>query len=209
MSESMDRDCGLVDEMAKIGGTPKAAASASRSLSSTNRTRIVPRLVSASRLFVKVDEMGNMFARRAGVEDNLPLWCSAAISIRSRPRKFDGVLGVLGALEVVRSLNDSRSRHAIRSRSPTGPTRKARASRRRWFLGVFAGVFTKEFAYARVDPRARRSATNLSASVSRATSRSAVDAARLFELHIEQDRSRRRGYDVGIVTMVRASAGTS
>ncbi len=67
--------------------------------------------------------------------------------------KFDGVLGVLGALEVVRSLNDLKIKtKRARSSSPTGPTRRARASRPPMVSsGVFAGVYSKDFAYSRAD----------------------------------------------------------
>ena len=45
--------------------------------------------------------------------------------------KFDGALGVLAALEVIRTLNDHGIETERRSRWSTGPTRRAAASRRR------------------------------------------------------------------------------
>jgi N-carbamoyl-L-amino-acid hydrolase len=42
--------------------------------------------------------------------------------------KFDGNYGVLAGLEVVRTLNDHGIQTEARSRWPSGPTRKARAS---------------------------------------------------------------------------------
>ena len=66
--------------------------------------------------------------------------------------KFDGVLGVLGALEVVRSLNDLKikTRHPIEVANWTNEE-GSRYAPAMVSSGVFAGVFTKEFAYSRVD----------------------------------------------------------
>ena len=76
--------------------------------------------------------MGNMFARRAGEDETLaPVMMGSHLDTQPTGGKFDGVLGVLGALEVVRSLTTSRSRLAGRWRSPIGPTRKVRVSRPR------------------------------------------------------------------------------
>ena len=77
--------------------------------------------------------MGNMFAqpRRARTTRCRRSIIGSHLDTQPTGGKFDGVLGVLGALEVVRSLNDLEDQdHAVRSRSPTGPTRKARASPR-------------------------------------------------------------------------------
>ena len=68
--------------------------------------------------------------------------------------------------------------------------------------GVFAGVYTEEWAKSRPTPRARRSATSSRASASRGRSRSAGGRSHaFFELHIEQgpileDES----IDIGVVT---------
>jgi N-carbamoyl-L-amino-acid hydrolase len=56
---------------------------------------------------VKVDGIGNIFARRAGRNDAVPP-VIAGSHIDSQPSggKFDGAYGILAALEVVRTLND-------------------------------------------------------------------------------------------------------
>ena len=66
--------------------------------------------------------------------------------------KFDGVLGVLGALEVVRSLNDLK----IKTRRPIEVANWTNEEGSRFApamvsSGVFAGVYDKEFAYSRLD----------------------------------------------------------
>jgi N-carbamoyl-L-amino-acid hydrolase len=52
--------------------------------------------------------MGNVYARRAGAEDALPpVMLGSHIDSVGTAGKFDGCLGVLGGLEVIRTLNDN------------------------------------------------------------------------------------------------------
>lgn len=63
-----------------------------------------------------VDAMGTMFATRAGEDpEALPVYVGSHLDTQPTGGKYDGVLGVLGALEVVRSLNDLgiRTKHPI------------------------------------------------------------------------------------------------
>ena len=54
-----------------------------------------------------VDTMGNMFATRAGTDpDALPVYVGSHLDTQPTGGKYDGVLGVLGGLELVRTLND-------------------------------------------------------------------------------------------------------
>src|SRR6516165_5668220 len=54
---------------------------------------------------VTVDEVGNMFARRPGKNDALPpIAMGSHLDTQPTGGKFDGVLGVLGALEAMRTL---------------------------------------------------------------------------------------------------------
>ena len=54
-----------------------------------------------------VDTMGNMFASRAGSDpDALPVYVGSHLDTQPTGGKYDGVLGVLGGLEVIRTLND-------------------------------------------------------------------------------------------------------
>ena len=81
---------------------------------------------------VSVDEVGNMFARRPGRNNTLsPIAMGSHLDTQPTGGKFDGVLGVLGALEALRTLPKPATKPTRRSRSSTGPTRKARALRRR------------------------------------------------------------------------------
>ncbi len=57
---------------------------------------------------VSVDSMGNMFARRAGLRADLPpIAMGSHLDTQPTGGKFDGVLGVLAGLEVLRTLNDT------------------------------------------------------------------------------------------------------
>ena len=62
----------------------------------------------AAGLTVKTDKMGSMFARRDGTDLTCPrLWSAAISTIQPTGGKYDGPLGVLAALEIIRSLNDA------------------------------------------------------------------------------------------------------
>lgn len=56
---------------------------------------------------VTVDEVGNIFARRPGKDDGAsPVMAGSHLDTQPTGGRYDGVFGVLAALEVVRSLND-------------------------------------------------------------------------------------------------------
>lgn len=66
-------------------------------------------------LEVRIDPAGNIFGRRAGTDNNLPVLLFGS-HIDSVPHggNFDGDVGSMGALEVIRALNE----HGIRTRHP-------------------------------------------------------------------------------------------
>jgi len=192
-------------EMAKIGGTPKGGC---KRLTLTDLDKQGRELFRAwceqAGCSVKVDEMGNMFAHRAGVEDNLPpVVLGSHLDTQPTGGKFDGVLGVLGALEVVRSLNDLK----IKTRYPIEVANWTNEEGSRYApamvsSGVFAGVYSKEFAYSRLDPEGKTLGDELKRIGF--MGEEPVGGRPLhayFELHIEQGPILEdEGYDVGIVT---------
>ena len=141
-------------EMAKIGATPKGGCKRLTLTDLDKQGRELFRKWSeAAGCTVKVDEMGNMFAKREGAEPSLPpVFVGSHLDTQPTGGKFDGVLGVLGALEIVRSMNDLniRTRHPIEVVNWTNEE-GSRFAPAMVSSGVFAGVFTKEFAYSRVD----------------------------------------------------------
>ena len=63
-----------------------------------------------------VDKMGTMFARREGTDPNaLPVYVGSHLDTQPTGGKYDGVLGVLGGLEIIRTLNelDIKTKHPI------------------------------------------------------------------------------------------------
>ena len=59
-------------------------------------------------LTVTVDQIGNVYGRRAGLDDTLaPVMMGSHIDSVPTAGRFDGCLGVLGGLEVIATLNDS------------------------------------------------------------------------------------------------------
>jgi beta-ureidopropionase / N-carbamoyl-L-amino-acid hydrolase len=141
-------------EMAKIGATPKGGC---KRLTLTDLDKQGRELFRSwcekAGCTVKVDEMGNMFGRREGADPSLPpVFVGSHLDTQPTGGKFDGVLGVLGALEVVRSLNDLKikTRHPIEVVNWTNEE-GSRFAPAMVSSGVFAGVFTKDFAYSRED----------------------------------------------------------
>lgn len=66
-------------------------------------------------LSVRVDQVGNIFGRRAGTENHLPAVATGShIDTQPTGGKFDGCYGVIAGLEVMRVLND----YGIRTRAP-------------------------------------------------------------------------------------------
>ncbi|MEO1649656.1 MAG: M20/M25/M40 family metallo-hydrolase, partial [Pseudomonadota bacterium] len=67
-------------------------------------------------LTISIDELGSTFARRPGTDDSLPpVMIGSHLDTQPTGGKFDGALGVLSALELVRTLNDLeiKTRHPI------------------------------------------------------------------------------------------------
>ncbi len=102
---------------------------------------------------ITVDDMGNIFARRPGKDDRLPPVCAGShLDTQPHGGKFDGIYGVLSALEVVRTLNENR----IQTSAPVEiinwtNEEGARFAPAMLASGVFAGLFDKEYAWSRSD----------------------------------------------------------
>ena len=136
-----------------------------------------------------VDSMGNMFATRAGTDaDALPVYMGSHLDTQPTGGKYDGVLGVLGGLEVVRSLNDLgiQTKHPIAIVNWTNEegTRFAPAM---LASGVFAGKYEQDWAYSRVDAHGKSFGDELKRIGW--VGDEAVGARKMhamFELHIEQ-----------------------
>lgn len=104
-------------------------------------------------LTVTTDAMGNMFGRREGTDPSLPpVLAGSHLDTQSPGGKFDGPLGVLGALAAVRALNAA-GRTTRRSIEVVNWTNEEGARFSPGLMGsaVFANVLPMESAYASVD----------------------------------------------------------
>jgi N-carbamoyl-L-amino-acid hydrolase len=138
---------------------------------------------------VSVDDCGNMFARRAGKRGNLPPICMGShLDTQPTGGKFDGTLGVLGALEVMRTLHAT----GYETNAPIEIVNWTNEEGSRFApamlaSGVFAGAFTREFAYSREDRDGKTFANELKRiGYQGAEPVGARKIGAMFELHIEQ-----------------------
>src|SRR5947209_11633147 len=141
-------------EMAKIGATPKGGCNR---LTLTDLDRQARELFAswceAAGCKISIDQMGNMFARRAGADEALPpVMIGSHLDTQPTGGKFDGVLGVLGGIDVLRTLKD----FGIATRHPIEVVNWTNAEGSRFApamisSGVFAGIYAQDFAYACAD----------------------------------------------------------
>ncbi len=140
-------------------------------------------------LSVTTDGMGNMFARREGTDPSLPpVLAGSHLDTQSPGGKFDGPLGVLGALAAVRALNAA-GRTTKRSIEVVNWTNEEGARFMPGLMGsaVFADAMPLETAYASVDRGGRVFGEELARIRNKGpvpVGGRPVDA--YFELHIEQ-----------------------
>ncbi|UWR08637.1 Zn-dependent hydrolase [Ruegeria sp. B32] len=151
-----------------------------------------------------LDQMGNMFAMRPGTDpDALPVYVGSHLDTQPTGGKYDGVLGVLGALEIIRTLNDLgiKTKHPIVATNWTNEegTRFAPAM---LASGVFAGMHTQDWAYDREDAEGKKFGDELQRIGWRGDEE--VGGRKMhafFELHIEQGPIlEAEGKDIGVVT---------
>ncbi len=135
-------------EIAQIGGTDKGGC---------NRQALTHEDKLGRELFmgwceeagctVRVDQMGNIFARRDGQDNSLPAVITGShLDTQPTGGKFDGVYGVLAGLEVIRSLND----HDVTTKHPIEVVvwtneEGARFSPAMIGSGVWSGVFNLKY----------------------------------------------------------------
>ena len=153
-------------------------------------------------LAVRVDDLGNMTAVRAGEEDLPPVLLGSHCDSVIRGGRYDGALGVLAGLEVIRTLND-RGVHTKRPIAIVNWTNEegVRFEPAMTCSGVVAGRFAREFVYDRAD----RNGLRFEDELVRIGYRGEHDARPLpasayLELHVEQGPVlEEAGVPVGIV----------
>ena len=177
-------------ETAEIGATPKGGV---KRLTLTDLDRQVRDwFVAACKragCTVQVDELGNIFARRPGRDNSLPpIAIGSHLDTQPTGGKYDGIIGVLSGLEVLRTLNDA----GYETNAPIEVIDWTNEEGSRFApamlsSGVFAGAFDKQYAYDRTDREGLRFGDELE----RIGYKGDVPVgdhrlAAFFELHIEQ-----------------------
>ncbi|MEW5909862.1 MAG: M20 family metallo-hydrolase, partial [Thermodesulfobacteriota bacterium] len=180
----------LLEEMAAIGATPRGGVHRLTLTDEDKRARdLFIRRLKELECEVTVDEMGNIFGLRKGKDNALPPVMSGS-HIDSQPKggRFDGILGVMGALEVMRTLH---SNHIMTERpfiivdwtneegSRFAPAMVA--------SGVWSGALKRDWVYDRRDIAGKRFEDELI----RIGYKGSVPCRRFpvhsyYELHIEQ-----------------------
>ena len=196
-------------DMATIGATPRGGVRrlALGPVDRAGRERFRA-LCEAAGLTVRVDAIGNMFARRPGRDPSrLPVLFGSHLDSQPSGGKFDGALGVLAGLEVMRSLNEL----GIVTESPVElvnwtDEEGSRFGHSLMGSGVWAGVLPLERAYGLADTEGVRVETALDGIGYRGAEKAeAFPADAYFELHIEQGPILERNAErIGIVTGAQA-----
>ena len=200
-----DRLWDAIMEMARIG--PGVAGGTNRQTltdADGEGRKLFKRWCEAAGLALGVDRMGTTFATRAGEDPGaLPVYVGSHLDTQPTGGKYDGVLGVLGALEAVRSMNDLgiRTKHPIVVTNWTNEE-GARFAPAMLASGVFAGVIDQDYAYGRTDPDGKRFGDELERIGWKGDEE--VGARKMhayFELHIEQGPIlEAEGREIGVVT---------
>ena len=198
----------LWDSIMRIGEIGPGAAGGSSRLALTDEDRAGRDLLVAwceeAGCVVTVDDMGNLFARRDGRDNSRPpVMAGSHLDTQPHGGKFDGVYGVLAALEVVRTLND----HAVETEAPVEIVvwtneEGCRFAPAMIASGVFAGVFEKDFAWAREDAEGNKLGDELKRIGYLGAQRCGEHpVGALFEAHIEQGPVlEHNGDTIGVVT---------
>jgi beta-ureidopropionase / N-carbamoyl-L-amino-acid hydrolase len=196
-------------ETAQIGATPKGGICR---LTLTDLDRQVrdwfKRQAEALRCTVTIDDMGTMFARREGQRAGIPpIAMGSHLDTQPTGGKFDGALGVLAALEALRTLH----RAGYETFAPIEVVNWTNEEGARFApamiaSGVFAGVFTRDWAAQ----RQARSGETFGDALDKIGYRGPQHCgdhklSAFFEVHIEQGPFlEAEGKDIGVVTGVQA-----
>jgi len=109
-------------------------------------------------LEITIDEMGNIFGRRPGKNNELaPVMSGSHIDSQPKGGRFDGILGVMGALEVMRTLHENNVKterpYVIVDWTNEEGSRFAPAM---VASGVWAGALKRDWVYDRTDINGKR-----------------------------------------------------
>jgi beta-ureidopropionase / N-carbamoyl-L-amino-acid hydrolase len=202
-----DRLWSRLMQMAQIGATPHGGCNRQALTDADMAGRqLLSQWAEAAGCSVRVDAVGNLFVRRAGRDDALPVVMTGShLDTQPTGGKFDGVYGVLAGLEVIESLND----HAVMTAHPIELSVWCNEEGSRFPMAmmgsaVWSGRLPLDTAYGLAD-RAGVSVRDELERAGLATDapllRQAVKAS--FEVHIEQGPVlEQKAKTIGVVTGV-------
>lgn len=152
-SVNRERLLKTIDDYARIGATDSGGVT--RLALSEDDGRARERFagdVTGAGLELSADDFGNMVARREGSEILAPIQIGSHLDTVRRGGRFDGALGVLGGLEVIRAFNDAgiTTRHPVDLINWTNEE-GVRFEPAMMGSGVACGVFDREWACDRTD----------------------------------------------------------
>ncbi|KGJ15257.1 Zn-dependent hydrolase [Paracoccus sanguinis] len=158
----------------------------------------------AAGMTMALDRMGNMFMRLEGADpDADPMMIGSHLDTQPTGGRFDGVLGVLAGLEVVRTIRDM----GVTPRRPIVVVNwtneeGARFAPAMLASGVFAGIHTEDYANSRVDAAGKRFGDELDRIGWRGDEPvGGRPIHAMFEYHIEQGPIlEAEGREIGVVT---------
>lgn len=179
-----------LEDMARIGGTPGGGVHRLALSDEDRRARdLFVGWLRELDLEITIDEMGSIFGKRAGKDNRLaPVMAGSHIDSQPKGGRFDGILGVMGALEVLRTIHEN----GVRTERPVVIVDWTNEEGSRFApamvaSGVWAGAIERDRAYDRRDINGKRFEDELI----RIGYKGAVPAKKTpihayYEYHIEQ-----------------------
>jgi N-carbamoyl-L-amino-acid hydrolase len=148
-----------LEEMAKIGATPGGGVQRLTLSDEDKQARdLFVKWLKELDLEVTIDEMGNIFGKRPGKNNDLaPVMSGSHIDSQPKGGRFDGILGVMGPLEVLRTLHENN----IETERPFVIVDWTNEEGSRFApamvaSGVWAGALERDWVYDRTDITGKR-----------------------------------------------------
>ncbi|PEJ27326.1 Zn-dependent hydrolase [Peribacillus butanolivorans] len=154
---------------------------------------------------IKVDDLGNIYATLPGIEDKPPIVMGSHMDTVKKGGRFDGILGVVAGLEVVRTLVENNIKPKIPVMIVNFTNEEgARFEPSMMSSGILSGKFEKTIMLQKTDSEGTtfEEALNASGYAGEVESR-LKEATAFLELHIEQGPIlERESLTIGVVECV-------
>ena len=148
-----------LEQMAEIGATPGGGVQRLTLSDEDQKARdLFMKWLKELDLQITIDEMGNIFGRSSGKNNDLaPVLSGSHIDSQPKGGRFDGILGVMGALEVMRTLHENK----IKTERPFVIVDWTNEEGSRFApamvaSGVWAGALKRDWVYDRTDINGKR-----------------------------------------------------